>query len=120
MMPGRTDLVGELGAENVCLDGRAFRMQRKLDEPRFRFRVLPERNNAGNLGLFGAAQKVGNCELSRLSTAAPPFCSPRKISALASAILASVPKNSKCTGAIAVIKTTSGRASRDSGSISPA
>ena len=53
-------------------------------------------------------------------TAAPPGSSPRKISALASAILASEPKNSRCTGAIVVMIATCGRASRDSGSISPA
>src|SRR3984885_15839656 len=59
MMAGCADLVSELGAENVRLDGRAIRMERKLDEPRIRFRVLPERDDAGNLRLFRAAHEMG-------------------------------------------------------------
>ena len=47
----------------------------------------------------------------RLSTAAPPGSSPTKISALASAIASSVPKNSRCTGAIVVTIATCGRTS---------
>ena len=58
--------------------------------------------------------------MSRLITAAPPFTMPEKISAFASAIASSVPKNSRCTGAMVVTIATCGRTSAVSGVISPA
>ena len=61
-----------------------------------------------------------NCELSRLSTTAPPGSSPSKISALASAIASMPAKNSRCTGSTVVMIATCGRTIFTSGSISPA
>ena len=115
MPAGRADLVGELGAEDVGLDGRAVRMQRALDRRASALACSPNETMRATPASLARRLRCANCGLSRLSTAAPPGSRPRKISALASAILASVPKNSRCTGAIVVINATCGRTSRDSG-----
>ena len=54
-MAPRPDLVGQLGAEDIRLDGRAAGMQRAFDEPRVRLLVLAEGDDAGDAGLLGAA-----------------------------------------------------------------
>ena len=51
MAARRADLVGQLGAEDVRLDGRAAGMQRAFDEPRVGPVVLAERDDAGDAGL---------------------------------------------------------------------
>ena len=83
--------------------------------------VLAEGDDALDAGALRALRASrANCGLSRLITAAPPRSSPRKISALASAIASTEPKNSRCTGSTVVMIATCGRTSRVSGSISPA
>ncbi len=67
-----------------------------------------------------ASRSRANCAMSALITAAPPGSTPEKISAFASAMASSVPKNSRCTGAIVVTIATCGRTSCVSGVISPA
>ena len=59
MAARRADLVGEIGAEDFCLDGRAARMQRAFDQPRIGRFMLAERNDAGDAGLLGAALEMG-------------------------------------------------------------
>ena len=64
--------------------------------------------------------KRANCELSRLSTTAPPGSTLPKISALASAIASMPEKNSRCTGSTVVMTATCGRTIFTNCSISPA
>ena len=68
---------------------------------------------------FACASSRANCELSRLSTTAPPGSTPEKISALASAIASMPAKNSRCTGSTVVMTATCGRTIFTSGVISP-
>src|ERR1700691_604897 len=77
-MGGCADLVSELGAENVPLDGRAIRMERKLDEPRIRFRVLPERDDAGNLRLYRAAHEMYQLRVVAVEHGGAAFFQPEK------------------------------------------
>ena len=120
MAARRADLVGELGAEDLRLDRRAVGVQRAFEQARVGLFVLAERHDARDAGFLGAALELRELRNVAIEDGGAAGSRPRKISALASAILASEPKNSRCTGAIVVMIATCGRTSRDSGSISPA
>ena len=106
---GRAEFVGDFVAEDVGVDrrtsgrsdhpiSRASDFSRAPNEQYLRCRCLPARRRSR-----------AKCELSRLSSAAPPDSIPAKISALASAMASMPAKNSRCTGSTVVMIATCGR-----------
>src|SRR3954451_14137488 len=63
MAAGRTELVGDVGAENPRLDGGALGLQRASDQPRVRLRVLPERDHARDSGVLRRALEAGKLRI---------------------------------------------------------
>ena len=63
-LPGRAELVGDVGAENARLHGRAIGLQRELDQPRIGLGVLAERHDARDAGAAGARRpgaRIADC-----------------------------------------------------------
>ena len=95
MAAGRADLVCQFGAEDIGLDGRALGMKRVFDQARVGLRMLAERYDASDAGFFRAAPQPAELRNVTIEDGGAVFFKSDKDSALASAILASVPRNSR-------------------------
>ena len=93
MAARRADLVGEFGAENVApRRSSSAHAATHLISRASAFACSPNDTMRATPASLARRLRCANCAMSRLSTAAPPGSTPKKISALASAILASEPK----------------------------
>ena len=107
---GHAELVGDVLPENVGMHRRAGRDAADSRAAAHRIsRRRRTRRCARCRASWRARCSRANCELSRLSTTAPPGSTPAKISALASAIASMPAKNSRCTGSTVVMMATCGR-----------